>query len=284
MHTELKEWLVTVVPPRRAELVEEAFIAMVSLSDHQLDEIALNLANDIDKEDTFVMLNRLNSDLIRYPEEVLAMYGIFLDIDACTQETLPQIVAIMQTVLAVDVWDEADELLGLYDEFSTTKEIFAEMCHVVTQVAPEDILPLLLRVEESFMTALNIELNRLKRVQKLLSEDTDEKLNNLKVADLLEGLPEDSPVAQYIQITGRTEVPWNQLAEVKEALVDLPISDTLVLNWYTLARMAGMTSAKSIMSIILMELESIDPDNINYHIEFKKRLEKIIVGDTNAEH
>lgn len=284
MHTELKEWLVTVVPPRRVELVEEAFIAMVSLSDHQLDEIALNLVNDIDSEDTFVMLNRLNSDLIRYPEEVLAMYGIFLDIEACTQETLPQIVAIMQTVLAIDVWDETEELLGLYDEFDSTKEIFAEMCQVVTGAQPEDILPLLLRVEESFMTAANIELKRLRRVSRLLSEDTEEKLDNLKIAELLKDLPKDSPVVEYVQITGRTEVPWNQLTDVKEALAELPVSETLVLNWYVLARIAGMTTVKSIKSIVLLEIESIDPDNIQYHIEFKKMLEKLLVGESNADN
>lgn len=282
MHTELKEWLVTVVSPSRVSLIEEAFEAMVSLSDHQLDEIALNVANYIGELDTVGVLSQLNSDLIRYPEEVLSQYGIFINIETAELETLPTLVNIMNTVRALDVWDEPDELLNLYGEFNSSRELFAEFCHVVTGCDPEDVLPLLLRVESTFITAVELELKRIQRVDRLIADITPAQLTNTALFELITNLPAEHPVRQYIEITGGHQMPWSHLNELKEQLAEVEINATSVLGWYCLARLSGYEEPKAIRQLLGLTLELYTEDLTKIQT-FTKLLNTLLSEQTHAD-
>lgn len=283
MYQELDEWIEVVLSPQQCQLVRDTFEAMVSISDYSIDEIAINIANDIDRTETSVLVNRLYSDLARYPEELLAQYGIFLNIDVIEQSTLPVVLSLMQTVSFMASWDEPSELLHILDSSTEHREALSEITEVITGTDAESVLEVLLRVEDSLILALTVELKRIARVNELLNgESINEDLMSVEILELIKLLPKNSPVTQWVNMVGTTNIKWQHLDTVKETLAEQPPSNEIVLSWYVLARMGGYTSVKDIKTLITITLELLRPEDINYHMSFSKLFDSTTLGIKNV--
>lgn len=284
MFLDLKEWLETVVSPDRVTLIEDAFEAMVLISDYSMDEIGFNLVGEIDRGDTYSTLNKLNSDLVRYPEELLAQYGVFLNIEVIQQEHLPILVEIMTAIRHLDVWDEPSELMTMIDTIDDREELFAEMCNLVVGCDVDAVLDVTLRIESSFIEAVTQETKRRLRVDAVLAGDSELPQHDRLLYRLLSLLPEENDIREVVEASGQDFMPWQTTGHFRDGLALRPVTKTLVLEWYCLGRLGGFTDPNKILQLTMLELELLRPDDLPYHSEFLKVARPIFGALSDVEN
>lgn len=277
MLDQFNDWLKVRVSPERAVVILDAIELLSMLSDHRVEDLAINamsLSERLNDED---VVSGLAVDLRDYSLAIPLEYGVTIAEERFEFADQAKVNKILLALTQVDAWEDVTRILDLTQQDESNEEIFASICEEITGVDPEDVLSLLENVTSDLIEKIVLLCkNKLE-----LSEDVS--LLPLWQLDLLKLNASfnlgGNGIGHYLREEGTMGLTFTQYVDM---FVNSFFTDRDLIfqakNWILMSMASGTTEKELIYTQCVAMF-----DEIYANLELQSKLAKIIKSVIDQE-
>lgn len=265
MITEFRPWLALKVTPERYAQLTKLLDLLIAINGTEFQEIETTLWSVIGVEDDYAILDRLNSEVLRWGIATILRFGIVIEEAEIDTGSVGILADVLETLTTLDNYEIPQDILTILDndeiDFSTS---MAQLVSLITARDEFDVAPMIGSVSPSFVESLREACQFKIAVDEPLTDEdlaqakatdtgtvvsdkipTPQIVENLKQAIVNLTMSSEDPIVMFFEREGKIGLPIEAYVSVLgEYLLEEVSADVIAKRWVLLTISSGEDSSQ----------------------------------------